>query len=65
MSGVNRMERKLKIIYVGLGISIFMIIFLSVKIDTRKPVCERPHVDDIDKSASCIPMRIWQKNWQI
>lgn len=49
------MDKKLKIIYVGLGISIIMIAFLSVKIDTRKPVCERIHVDDIDRTKDLVP----------
>lgn len=49
------MDKKLKIIYVGLGISIIMIVFLSVKIYTRKPVCERTHVDDIDRTKDLVP----------
>lgn len=49
------MDKKLKIIYVGLGISIIIIAFLSVKIDTRKPVCERTHVDDIDRTKDLVP----------
>lgn len=43
-----------KTISVCLGISWLVILLLSINIFTRDPVCERRHLDEIDKSKDVI-----------
>lgn len=46
---------KLKILFLGWLFSIFIIIILCVYIVKREPVCERVHLDEIDRSKELIP----------
>ncbi len=45
---------KVKIPYIYLGISYCIILLLSVNILTRKPVCERIHIDEIDRTKNVV-----------
>lgn len=43
-----------KIIYIYLGISYCIILFLSINLIIRKPICDRIHIDDIDRTKDVI-----------
>ena len=46
---------KFKFLFCGWVLSIFIIIVLCAYIVNREPVCERVHLDEIDRSKELIP----------